>query len=103
MERNTEDKAERILSIYSRLKQGQVIDKDKESEKYRVTSRTIQRDIADIQRFLKKGEKENGIREEVVYDKQSGGYRLELKFRVSSEERELLEVYKRIMQYQSDK
>ena len=60
MERNSEDKAERILSIYSRLKQGRVIYKEQESIAFAVTPRTIQRDIADIQCFLQNQGSETG-------------------------------------------
>ena len=52
MGRDSEDKAGRILSIYTRLKQGKVIYKQEESIRYGVAERTIQRDIVDIQCFL---------------------------------------------------
>ena len=52
MKRAADDKAERVLSIYSRLRQGQIIDKGTESDRYGVAQRTIQRDISDIQCFL---------------------------------------------------
>ena len=48
MGRDSEDKAGRILSIYTRLKQGKVIYKQEESIRYGVAVRTIQRDITDI-------------------------------------------------------
>ena len=51
MGRDSEDKAGRILSIYTRLKQGKVIYKQEESIRYGVAERTIQRDIVDIQCF----------------------------------------------------
>ena len=79
MKRNSEDKAERILSIYSRLKQGRVIYKEQESMAFAVTPRTIQRDIADIQCFLQNRSSETGEIEEIVFDKEAGGYRLETK------------------------
>ena len=52
MNKTADDKAERVLSIYSRLKEGQTINKEVESSKYGVAQRTIQRDISDIQCFL---------------------------------------------------
>ena len=51
---NSEDKAERILSIYTKLTQGKVINKAQQSHLYGVSERTIQRDIVDIQCFLQK-------------------------------------------------
>ena len=47
-----EDKAGRILSLYSRLSEGRVVNKTEEAERYRVSMRTIQRDIFDIQNYL---------------------------------------------------
>ena len=52
MGNGTEDKAERILTIYTKLKQGKIIYKDALIEKYGVSARTVQRDITDIQEFL---------------------------------------------------
>ncbi len=75
----TEDKAERILTIFSKLKQGKIIYKEALSEKYGVSSRTIQRDITDIQEFLQNQFLEEGNIEEVVFDKRAGGYRLQVK------------------------
>lgn len=43
-----EDKAERVLSLYSRLRKGKIINKSDEAERFGVSLRTIQRDIADI-------------------------------------------------------
>ena len=51
MYRETEDKAERILSIYSRIRTGKIINKSQEAERFGVSLRTIQRDVADIYRI----------------------------------------------------
>ena len=48
MKKTADDKSERILSIYSRLREGQTIYKEEESNRYSVAQRTIQRDISDI-------------------------------------------------------
>lgn len=74
MEKESADKAERILSLYTRLKQGKVIYKERESETYQVSARTIQRDIADIQCFLQNQQAVSGEMEEIVFDKNVGGY-----------------------------
>ncbi len=75
------DKIGRVLSIYSRLKQGNIIKKEDESVKFNVAQRTIQRDIADIQCFLRdKHNKTDEMQEQdVVFDKDSGGYCLKTK------------------------
>lgn len=79
MRRESEDKAERILSIYSRLKKGKVIFKEKESSDFGVAIRTIQRDIADIQCFLQNQATDSGELQEVIFDKKAGGYVLQAK------------------------
>lgn len=79
MKNNSEDKAERILMIYSKLKQGKIIYREEMSTVYGVSSRTIQRDIADIQCFLQNQLMETGNIQEIIYDKSVGGYRLHTK------------------------
>lgn len=79
MGKDSEDKTERVLSIYNRLKQGKVVYKEKESLKYNVAPRTIQRDIADIQCFLQNQSTESGEIQEIVFDKKAGGYILQMK------------------------
>lgn len=90
MAKGAEDKAERILFIYSKLKQGKVIYKEEESTHYRVSSRTIQRDIADIQNFLGNQGIETGDIEKIVYDKNQGGYVLHTKYKKQMEAKEVL-------------
>ena len=77
MQNISETKAERILSIYSRLKQGKVVFKAEVSAVYGVSQRTIQRDIADIQCFLQNQGIETGEIQEIIFDKQAGGYRFQ--------------------------
>lgn len=98
MQKESEDKTERILSIYSRLKCGKVIFKDQESIQYGVASRTIQRDIADIQCFLQNQNIESGEVQEVVYDKQLGGYILQTKYKKQWEAKEILAVAKILLE-----
>ena len=90
MGKEAEDKAERILSMYTRLKQGKVIEKEQESQKHHVSCRTIQRDIADIQCFLQNQSINNADIQEVVYDKQQGGYILQTKSNNQLNSKEIL-------------
>lgn len=60
MKHDAEDKSERILSIYSRLKEGRTVGKTEVSDTFGVNPRTIQRDISDIQNFLKNQNSETG-------------------------------------------
>lgn len=93
-----EDKSERILSIYSRLKAGKVINKLDEASQYGVAPRTIQRDIADIQNFLQNCENTTGEIQEIVFDKKKGGYRLETKYHSNLEPQEILAVGKILLE-----
>lgn len=101
MEKIADNKAERILSIYSHLKQGGVVYKAQESMKFGVAPRTIQRDIADIQCFLQNQENETGEVQEIVFDRRSGGYRMETKFRSQLEPKELLAICKVLLESRS--
>ena len=45
-------KTDRILGIYTRLINGDVVNKEKETNRYSINERSIQRDIDDIRTFL---------------------------------------------------
>lgn len=98
MQNNSEDKAERILSIYSRLKQGKVVFKEELSELYGVSTRTIQRDITDIQCFLQNNGMETGEVQEIVFDKKAGGYRLQTMQKNHLDGKEILAVSKVLLE-----
>ena len=89
-----EDKAERILSIYTRLREGKILSKADEAERFGVASRTIQRDIADIQSFLQNQSCETGEMQEIVFDRSKNGYKLETKLHTGLEAQEILAVGK---------
>ena len=67
-------KSNRILSIYTRLLNGEVINKAYEAERYGVDKRSIQRDLDDIRAFLDERRADNGVHEEIVYSRSLGGY-----------------------------
>ena len=98
MGRDSEDKAGRILSIYTRLKQGKVIYKQEESIRYGVAERTIQRDIVDIQCFLEEHASTSGEIQEIIFEKALGGYVLQTKKKTQLEEKELLAVAKILLE-----
>lgn len=100
-EKSSDAKAERILSIYSRLRQGKIIDKSEESIKYAVARRTIQRDIGEIQCFLQNQSSETGEIQEIVFDKKVGGYRLETRLQTQLTSQELLTVCKVMLESRS--
>lgn len=101
MDKSSDAKSERILSIYSRLRQGKVIYKAEESLHFDVAQRTIQRDIADIQCFLNNKNSETGEIQEIMFDRQSGGYRLETKLQNCLTGSELLAVCKVLLESRS--
>lgn len=97
-ERSPDAKVERVLSMFTRLKQGQIIDKKEESVRYAVAQRTIQRDIGDIQCFLQNQGSETGEIQEIVFDRKEGGYRLETKLQAQPGPEELLAVCKILLE-----
>lgn len=101
MRKGAEDRAERILAIYSKMLQGQVIDKGNESVAYGVTERTIQRDISDIQCFLHNQNMDSGEEQEIIFDRILGGYRLETRKKRQLEVKELLAVCKVLLESRS--
>lgn len=52
MENDYNDKVSRVLNLYQRFMDGEVINKNIEAERLGVSSRTIQRDIGAIRNFL---------------------------------------------------
>lgn len=71
------NKNDRILSIFTRLLDGEVINKFCDAKFYQVNERTIIRDIKDIRSFFKKKLVEDGTLQEVIFDRKLDGYRLE--------------------------
>jgi len=72
-----DNRAARILGLYSSLIDGQLINKADEARKYSVNDRTIQRDLDDIRSFLELSFVDTGVMNAVVYDYLNKGYRLE--------------------------
>lgn len=101
MGKDSENKAERVLTIYTRLKQGKVVFKDELSAEYNVSQRTIQRDIADIQCFIQNQEVDNGNLSEIVFDKKQGGYVLKSRINNHFEGKEALAIIKVLLESRS--
>ena len=70
-------KVGRILDIYTRLLEGEAICKEKEAEYFKVSERSIQRDIEDIQIYLEEVVLRDGEGAELVYDRGTKSYYLE--------------------------
>lgn len=69
----TSVKSERLLQIYSRLVSGDILSKKELAQQFHVTERSIQRDMESLRCFFA----EQGLRQDIVYDKEERGYRLE--------------------------
>lgn len=66
-------KTDRILNIYSRLVNGDTLRKKELAQQFHVTERSVQRDMESLRCFFA----EQGLRQDIVYDKRERGYRLE--------------------------
>lgn len=66
-------KSERLLQIYSRLANGDVLKKKELAQQFHVTERSIQRDMESLRCFFA----QQYLRQDIVYDRAERGYRLE--------------------------
>lgn len=65
-------KSDRLLQIYSRLVNGEVLSKKRLARHFQVTERSIQRDIESLRCFFT----EQSLSQDVIYDPADRGYRL---------------------------
>ena len=72
MEQNAEAKSARMLAIYARFLSGQVLGKAELAQEYGVSERSIQRDMESLRYFLT----EQGLSQDVIFDRSEHGYRL---------------------------
>lgn len=96
-----EDKAERVLSMYSRLKQGKTIKKEEECLQYGISDRTFQRDISTIQNFLQNQNNKTGEKQKIKFKSEFGGYRLIVEKQTQLESKELLAICKVLLESRS--
>ena len=68
---------ERILSIYTRLMGGAVINKREEADRFNVAERSIQRDFDAIRNYLAEMQVNGAATNTIIYDRSKNGYRLE--------------------------
>lgn len=71
-----DDKIDRVLSIYTKLINGHVVNRAQEAAAYGVHVRSIQRDINDIRSFLEVDGADSGQSGSIVYDREKKGYLL---------------------------
>lgn len=94
MKTESKDKIGRVLAIYTKLQNGDIVSKIEESRKYGVNERSIQRDIDDIRNFLAQESELTGVYNSVIYDHIEKGYRLECTHRIKLSNPEILAICK---------
>ena len=94
---NVAGKSDRILLMYSRLVNGEILSKKEMAEEFHVTERSIQRDIEALRCFFQ----EEGVQQEIAYERKGGGYCLRQKNKVNLTEEEILAVCKILMKSRS--
>ena len=90
-------KSERLLQIYSKLVNGETLKKKELVQHFHVTERSIQRDIEALRCFFA----EEGLLQDVVYDKAVRGYRMENPALRTLENSEILAVCKILLESRS--
>lgn len=95
------DKVKRVLALYSKLSDGYMIHKSEEAARYGVNERSIQRDIDDIRNYLADDADRTGIVNDVVYDREKKGYRLEKIYHLKLDNSEILAVCKILLESRS--
>ncbi len=88
------ERISRVLSIYTRLLDGDVVNKTAEAKRHDVNERTIQRDIDDIRSFFDVDSDRVGYINTIVYDRKEKGYRLEQIDRIKLTNSEILALCK---------
>lgn len=88
------DKIERVLGIYTKLMNGELVNKTAEASRYGVNERSIQRDIDDIRNFMDLNADRDGTMNSVIYDRVQKGYKLEQTYRLKLTNPEILAICK---------
>lgn len=94
MEEGNLGKSNRILYLYTRLLNGQLLRKDRLAEQFGVAEKSIQRDLETVREFLDRERMENGCGAQLIYDFQEKGYRLDRDERLNLSNEETLAVSK---------
>jgi len=94
METLNKNKIERVLSIYTKLMNGYLINKAEEANNYGVNERSIQRDIDDIRKFLELEGVNSGYINTVIYNRINKGYQLEQVYKSKLTNSEVLAICK---------
>ncbi len=91
-------KVERVITMYNRLVDGEVINKSDEAARFAVAERSIQRDIEDIRAYFATDTESN---RELIYDRSKKGYVLVQNSKKSLTNSEILTVCKILLESRS--
>lgn len=94
MEDVNHGKSDRVLYLYTKLLNGQLLRKDRLAEQFGVNEKSIQRDLETVRDFLDRERIENGYGAQLIYDFQEKGYRLDREERMNLSIEETLAVSK---------
>lgn len=97
MEQFPEAKSARLLVIFSRLTDGEVVSKAELAEQHHVSQRSIQRDMESLRCFFA----EQGLPQDIVYDHSLRGYRMVDKHPKGLSNSEILAVCKILLESRS--
>ena len=92
---------DRLLRMCAKLTEGQVIYKQKEAELYGCSLRSIQRDFDDLRAFFADRNEETGMNQQLIYDRERNGYRLEPPTRTLLSDEETFAVIKILLESRS--
>lgn len=92
------DKTNRILFLYTKLLQGQLLKKSELAQLMGVNEKSIQRDLEDIRNFLDKSRTEEGYGSQLIYDYHEKGYLLEHNSQLRLSNDEVLAVSKILLE-----
>ena len=90
-------KTDRLLKIYSQLANGDILRKKELAQRFHVTERSIQRDMEALRCFFA----EEGLQQDIIYDRAARGYRLESPSRALLNNSEILAVCKILLESRS--
>lgn len=92
-----EVKSARLLAIYSELVSGQLLQKKELAQRFHVTERSIQRDMESLRCFFA----DQGLQQDIIYDRTAGGYLLESSRQPMLSNSEILAVCKILLESRS--
>ena len=94
-------KSGRLLLLYTKLLQGELIYKTEEARKFGVDEKSIQRDIADLRAFFENQISEGESNRELIYDRKKNAYYLQAINQTTLTNSEILAVCKILLESRS--